>query len=473
MPEFSLRPELVAPWSQDLGERLSVLRRFRHLITSQRDDILTLLGEIRTASSRGELVSSEVVPLLDACRFLEKRAESILQPQVLGRKGQPPWLWGVESTIYQEPLGRILMLCPGNYPLFLPVVQALQAWAAGNAVWFKSAPGCLELHSRVRDLFLAAGGPEEAFLLLGEENSAFGQNLGQVQKVVLVGSANTGRTVLAEAAQELVPVVAELSGWDVVFVHPEACQKKAAQAVAFGLALNGGQTCVAPRRVFVIGDSSEFEVHFAEAIRQRPSHPLSESELEAIRGAGDTRLSSARENCGPALLCGVSKSCRLLREEAFGALSVLIEVESTAEALELARQCPYALGASLFGPEDWAQGLAHQVPAQMVSVNDVIVPTADPRVPFGGSGSSGFGRMRGGEGLLEMTQTRTVSYRRGGGLDHLLAPGPLDDLIVEKFLLMSHSGTAVAKLKALVQMITAIAKERIRKRRLKIERPSS
>lgn len=446
---------------------VGLLSRFRHLLVSERDAILESLSPLRPGCNRGELVSSELVPLLDACRFLEQESTRILQPRKLGRAGQPLWLWGVESVVYHEPLGRILILAPSNYPLFLPIVQACYAWAAGNDVWLKSAPGSHQLHSLIQKLYQGAGGSEESFRLLGEDNASYGQSLPQVQKVVLVGSAQTGSRVLAQAGEALVPTLAELSGWDIVLVHPEADMRQAARAVAFGLSLNRGRTCVAPRRVLLRGDVESFEAHFQEAIQQRPNSPLSTSEQDKVRqmvSEGAKQL--AREpGSGPILLSRVSRQNPLLTEEDFGPLAVLRVVESDAEALEIARACDYSLGASLFGPEDWAQELAHQVPAQTVSINDLIVPTADPRVPFGGSGKSGYGRMRGAEGLLEMTQTRTVSSRCGGSLDHLMAPGPLDDLIVEKFLLMSHSGSLVQRAKALVQMISAIARERIRKRR--------
>lgn len=448
-------------------DRLAILQKFRHRICADREQVLRLLQVIRSHSSRGELISSEFVPLLDASRFLEAKAESILAPRRLGKSGQPVWLWGVESTIYREPLGRIMILAPGNYPLFLPLVQALQAWAAGNSVWLKSAPGSFLLHKKLQELYLACGGQEEQFRLLGEETTAYLKHLSEVQKVVLVGSAQTARVVLRQAGEQLVPAVAELSGWDTVFVHPQADMERAAQAVAFGLSLNQGRTCLAPRRVFLRGDLEVFEHHFHKAIAARACSPLTPAEaaLVANRTIGGARYLSSALGMGPGLLSPVGENESLLRQEFFASLAVLRVVGSDHEALTLAKNCSYALGASLFGPIEWCQEMAQRVPAQMISINDTIVATADPRLPFGGSGMSGYGRMRGSEGLLEMTQTRTVSVRQGGSLDHLRASGSLDDLIVEQFFLMSHSHTAFAKAKALWHMIAAIARERIKKRK--------
>jgi acyl-CoA reductase-like NAD-dependent aldehyde dehydrogenase len=456
-----------------LSERLAFLRRLRHELCANRGAIVDLLALLRPDCSRGELISSELAPLLDTCSFLEKKASKILRPRKLGRDGQPVWLWGVHSTVYHEPLGTILILAPGNYPLFLPFAQAAHAWAAGNRVWIKSAPGSLALHQLIRDIFLKAAGQESWLSLLGEDNSSFKASLPHVQKVVLVGSAQTGRVVLSQAAEALVPAVAELSGWDTVIIHPDADMDLAAKSVAFGLSLNRGQTCVAPRRILLRGPVEQFEESFKETMEARAHFPLSTTDLGLVREmqAQGARPLWASDGHGPVLMSRVSASNRLLKEENFGAIAVLKVVESDAEALRIARDCPFALGASLLGPEDWALELAHRVPAQVISVNDVIVPTADPRVPFGGSGRSGYGRTRGAEGLLEMTQTRTVCVRRGGSLDHLLPPGPLDDLIVEKFVVMAHSKKATQKLAAFIQMITGIARERLRKRRAGETRP--
>ena len=438
-------------------------------MVQDKDKILALAGKARTNSSSSELLSSELLPLLDACRFLEKESSTILAPRKLGKDGQPAWLWGVETIVYHEPVGKVLILAPGNYPLFLPMVQALHAWAAGNEVWLKSAPGSLELHQYLHQLFLDSGGRKSAFVLLGEEVEQFEKSLPLVQKVVLVGSVETGRTVLSQAGEALVPVVAELSGWDSVFIHPEADLERAARAVAFGLAINHGRTCVAPRRIFLRGQVERFEKLFLEAVEKRKARPLTEEEARTVAAsvAAGAKALQAEENMGPVLLSRVPADHELLSKEQFGALAVLCVVESDQEALELAESCPYALGATIFGPQEWAEPLAHKVPAQVISINDMIVPTADPRVPFGGSGRSGFGRMRGAEGLLEMTQTRTVSVRKSGGLDHLLPPGPLDELIVEKYLVMSHASGVAQKGRAFLELVMGIARERIRKRKLR------
>ncbi len=121
----------------------------------------------------------------------------------------------------------------------------------------------------------------------------------------------------------------------------------------------------------------------------------------------------------PTVLSGARPDMALLQEDVFAPWLALVPVESVPAALEAAASCRYALGASIFGPVGQATALAAQVRAGSVCINDLIVPTADPRLPFGGRGRSGFGLTRGAEGLLEMTVAKTISTRRFGMRPHL------------------------------------------------------
>lgn len=450
-----------------VASRCALLERFRHRLVEQKDELLEYLSELRPQSSRGELLTTEFIPLLDNCRFLEAQSKKLLASKKLGRWGQPAWLWGVESVIHREALGRVLVVSPSNYPLFLPMVCAVYALAAGNSVWVKPAPGSSKLHHRVRQAFLAAGADPDTFKVLQEDHAEVEKALrAGIHKLVLIGSAETGRVVLSQAAEALVSTTAELSGWDAVFIHHQADYATAAQSLAFSLGLNGGRTCVAPRRIFFQGELAQFESQYLKALSARTWQRLTPQERQMIdyeqsRGA---RYLCQDPDQGGGILITSDATSELWSKPHFGSIALLTQVANDEEALQISRECRYALGATLFGPDDWAQSLAHKVPAQVVCIHDALVPTADPRVPFGGSGWSGWGRMRGAEGLLEMTQTRTVCTRKGGSTDHLSPPSPHDDQIVETFLLLSHSSGLSPKLKALAKLIATIAKERRRKR---------
>jgi len=162
-----------AAWEQTaVRARVEVIRRLRHLIAAQAEVLVATIGD-RYGRTPADTLAMEVIPLADACRFLERQAARLLRPRRLGRRGRPLWLAGAEAEIRHEPLGVVLILAPGNYPLFLPGVQLLQALVAGNAALLKPAPGCTAPLAALSELLTDAGLPAELVQLL-DENVASG-----------------------------------------------------------------------------------------------------------------------------------------------------------------------------------------------------------------------------------------------------------------------------------------------------------
>jgi acyl-CoA reductase-like NAD-dependent aldehyde dehydrogenase len=354
-------------WSRTpLRERLHFVRRLRDRIAVRAEDLVSCFPSALKRTPADSL-TSEIIPLAEACRFLELQAEQILAVQKLSRKGRPVWLSGVSVEVRREPFGVVLLIGPSNYPLFLIGVQAVQALVAGNAVLVKPGRESGPVAQKFSALAHEAGLPTELLTVLDEnvESGTAALHSG-VNKVVLTGSVASGRAVLCEAAEHPIPSIVELSGLDAVFVQRGADLSRAAEAITFGTRLNGGQTCIAPRRIFV---------------------------HDSIAGPLRARLNG----------CDIP----------------VTPVRDDDEALQLAARSPYALGATVFGEERSAHQFAKRINAGVVVVNDMIVPTADPRVPFGGRGWSGFGTTRGAAGLLEMTTPKAVVIQRGRRLRHL------------------------------------------------------
>lgn len=419
-----------AAWAaRPLAQRLAVLRRFRGALARE---ALPLAQASATARGRSlaEVLTAEVLPLADACRFLERHAARALRPRQLGRWGRPLWLSGVQSEIRREPLGVVLVIGPGNYPLFLPAVQCLQALAAGNAVLLKPAPAGATAARAWIALLADAGLPPGLCGLLDEDPRQARQAIeAGVDKVVLTGSATTGQAVLGQLAPRLTPATLELSGMDAAVIRADADLKLAAGAIVFGLSLNAGATCIAPRRLFVDARVAEpFREALREAARHRPSTDAllkSPPELvdalatELARTAPWIGTGDVGGGLGTPLVCEVPQDSPLWQQEWFAGVALVARVRDEAEAVQRAQASPYALGASVFSRDTAAaQRLAAQLPAGVVTINDLIVPTADPRLPFGGRGRSGFGVTRGLEGLVEMTAPKVVSVRRGHWRPH-------------------------------------------------------
>jgi len=417
-----------------LRSRLAVVRRLRQEIASAATGLAaTVPANLPGAlhRSQAETLTAEVLPLAEACRFLEKEAAQILASGVAGKRARPLWLNSVSVETRRLPLGVILILAPANYPLFLPGVQVLQALVAGNAVLWKPAPGTSATAHALRALLVTSGLDPDLLLILPESPAAVRQAIqAGVDKVCLTGSVETGKAVLEQLAQTVTPSVMELSGCDAVFVLPGADINRAAEAVAFGLRLNGSFTCMAPRRIFVTRENLEafsaaLLARLADAepveITARTAAFLGDLITEAtlygakilLNGFGDfTQTSSGAHLCGPTLLTEARPSMRITCTDIFAPVASILPIDSPSDAARLHAECRYRLTAAIFGPNRQAEELAAHLDCGTVLLNDVIVSTADPRVSFGGRGLSGFGVTRGPEGLLEMTALQTVIRNR-------------------------------------------------------------
>ena len=436
-------------WRQTpLRERLRILSRARRMLAARATAVAATVGDRRPLA---DTMTAEVLPLLAGIRFLERKAGRLLAPRRL-RGGRPLWLFGVTAEVHREPCGVVLILGPSNFPLFLPASQTLQALAAGNAVCVKPATGC-STPMRALAAILAEAGLPSGVLHIMDDSLATGAAAASAafDRIIVTGSAETGRAVLAASGPRLTPATMELSGNDAVFVLPGADVEAVAAALTYGVRLNSGATCIAPRRVFARPAEAErlapALLARVAALRLSPPPPAVAARLQRLVAeaiADGARLLHGLDEPGPTILADARPQMRLLREDVFAPWLALVLVADMAEAVAAQAFCPYALGASIFGPEAEARALAARLHVGSVCINDLIVPTADPRLPFGGRGLSGFGVTRGAEGLLEMTVVKTVSLRRGPFMPHLAAPQPADAHRYAMLIALLYGGPAQA-----------------------------
>ncbi len=420
-------------WAQvPVRTRLRVLRRFRaELAAGARELAFTVPNRYPGSLHRSEAdtLVAEVLPLAESCRFLEREAEWTLRTRRESNRSRPFWLRAVDVEIERAPLGIVLVIAPGNYPLFLPGAQALQALAAGNAVLWKPAPSGVSCAHAVRVMLIASGLPPALLTILAPAPAAATAAIeAGVDKVFLTGSAATGEAVLHALAATATPSVMELSGCDAVFVLPGANLARTIEALTFGLRFNGSATCMAPRRVFVAEELREqFAPLLAAALAGLGPVPLAPATREHLRDlladatfhGAHTLLNGLDDTVSPngdavyaTLLAGVTPEMRIAQADLFAPVLSMLSFRSLGEAAAMHRECPYALTAAVFGPEKPARALARDLAAGTVLLNDLIVSTVDPRIPFSGRKRSGFGATRGREGLLEMTAPRAIVRQR-------------------------------------------------------------
>lgn len=489
-------------WAREaIPERLRVIGRLRRRMASDPEELAGVVApELAGALHRteAETLVAEVLPLAAACRLLECEAARVLKPQRMGRRGRPLWLMGVTAEVERVPLGVVMVIAAGNYPLLLAGVQTVQALVAGNAVVWKPAPGTEAVAERVAEMLRECGLPEGLLEVMGGDAAAVQEaiRLG-VDHLVLTGSAQTGRAVLHETAETLTPTTMELSGWDAVFVLPGAELERVAQAVVFGMRFNGSLTCMAPRRIFLVGVAkaeadwleaelrgrlAELEaVAVSEATREKLGQMVANARVAgaeiALDGSsridGSARLDGrAREDgrVGATLILQARPEMLAMRGEVFAPVLSGMRVGDVAQAVAAHGQCAYGLTASVFGPEREAKKLARELRVGHVVVNDLMAPTADARVSFGGVGASGFGVTRGREGLLAMTRSRVTQTQRGRSLRGY---EPVGEQHVGLFagLIRAMYGSGVgARLRGMRQMgqaATELRKAELRKKELR------
>lgn len=452
-------PAAQARWAATtLSDRLAIVRTARHFMASRSASFAEVISPALVRSPADTLVT-ELLPLLDAMRFLERRAHRVLASRALGSAGRPLWLTGVQSQVQRVPLGHILVIGPANFPLFLPGVQTVQALIAGNSVTWKPGTGGERVARLVASILREAGLPRGILQITGESVEAAQNALAQrPHKVIFTGSFESGRKVLHTLAETATPSVMELSGADAVIVLPSADLALAARAIAFGLRLNGAEVCMSPRRLVATRQTlTSLRPLLAAELADVPPVKLNARTsaslgtlIESAKAAGATLSGEFQPDAQRPLL--VENACpemAIAARDIFAPVLSLLEAPSVLDMPTIVNSCPYALAGAIFGNLREAQSLANQLHVGTVVLNDLIAPTADPRIPFGGRGRSGFGATRGAEGLLEMTATRSVLARRKGIARHYAPLRAGQASIVAGLIGFLHGGTLPARLKAL------------------------
>jgi len=345
------------------------------------------------------------------------------------------------------------------------------------------------------------GLPEGVMQVLPELPEAAGLVIRHgVDKVFLTGSASTGRALSHELAESTTPSVMELSGCDAVFVLENADPNLVSDCLLLGLTFNQSQTCMAPRRVFVRHSQADeilrllklkLENRARSTLVQRdkkkrldplPSDPttalvrfptlatrrdrIHEQWIAAAVAEGAELVVGSMAGGGPevraevTILDRVTSEMAVAQKDLFAPVLSIIRVESDLQALKENSKCPFALCATVFGSARRCQEFARRVPTGCVVINDMIVPTADPRVPFGGRNMSGHGKTRGRAGLMEMTQLKAIVVARRWFKPHLQQPTLADSHVLEQLIRLEHAANPLQALLAVPRMIKATMEQR-------------
>ncbi|TWU42616.1 aldehyde dehydrogenase family protein [Novipirellula artificiosorum] len=464
----------VPPWSVvSARERCRRVASVRSFVT-QRMARFVQLASNDQRTNPFETITAELLPLCESLRFLGRTGPKVLKPRVCGLAGRPVWLWGVRSVVRRDPLGTVLIIGTWNYPIFLVGTQVAQALAAGNRVLVKPAEGCETTTAELLRCFHDAGIPTDWLKQLDSPAiEAVKAIESGVDLVILTGSAATGRRVLEQAAATITPTIMELSGCDAMIVLPSADVSRVVDAIDFSIHLNGAATCIGPRRLIVENSPktrpwledllTQIETRFRRrdlVIHRSARDNVAEAVEGAISSGAVDRVGLFDANrvrttgqMNAVLLDGVAADAEIASADLFAPILSVIRVDDISNAIGIVNGCRYRLATSIFGSDRDASVMARQLATGSITINDVVFPTADPRVPFGGRGESGFGVTRGVEGLLAMTVPVTVSRRTSRFAPHLRPQDQFDLARMTGLMQCSHAGSVKSRIAGLKQLI--------------------
>jgi len=330
---------------------------------------------------------------------------------------------GLLSLALREPVGVVLGIAPWNAPVILGCRAIATPLACGNTVILKASERCPRTHGLIVEAFTAAGFTEGVVNIVTNELAEAGAVVGAlidhpvVRRINFTGSTAVGRIVARRAAEQLKPVLLELGGKAPLIVLEDADLDEAVKAAAFGAFMNAGQICMSTERIIVVeAVADDFARRFAEKAASMPVPAVGQQIDEAAEGSAralieDALAQGARTIASePAtVIDGITPEMRLYRDESFGPVVGIIRVADEEEAIRVANDSEYGLSAAVF-TRDAARGLrlARRIRSGICHVNGPTVQD-EPQMPFGGVGSSGYGRFGGKAGIEAFTELRWIT----------------------------------------------------------------
>lgn len=336
-----------------------------------------------------------------------------------------------KSYVSYEPKGIILAIMPWNFPYWQVFRFALPNILAGNTGLLKHASNVSGCALAIEKIFSESGFPAGTFqsLLVSSKDIEPVIADPRVQGVTLTGSTPAGKSVAALAGKYIKKTVLELGGSDPFIVLKDADLEAAAKTAVQGRMQNAGQSCIAAKRWIVEkevvpaftaevkriigalkqGDPTDDSTQMGPMARPDLAEELAKQLQDSISQGAILELGGTHEGCNfaPTLLSGVTNKMTAFKEETFGPLAVIIEAANEADAIALANETEFGLGAALWTSDlDKAAILATQIDSGNVFINAMV--RSDARLPFGGVKQSGYGRELSLEGTHEFLNVKTV-----------------------------------------------------------------
>jgi succinate-semialdehyde dehydrogenase / glutarate-semialdehyde dehydrogenase len=436
-PELDARLQCAADAYQryrrtPIAERTRMLLRAAEILESEKERFGRLMVIEMGKTLKAAIEEAEKCAW--GCRYYAEQAEQFLADEVIETSAS-------RSYVAYQPLGPILAIMPWNFPFWQVFRFAAPALAAGNVGLLKHASNVPQCALAIQDIFRRAGFPEGCFQTLLIETDRVRRVIEdpRVAAATLTGSTDAGSHVASAAGKQIKRTVLELGGSDPFIVMPSADLETAARTAVKARTINNGQSCIAAKR-FIVAEpiADEFERRLVAGIQALVvGDPLdaatdvgplaNEAQVKTLTDQISRSVSlGARLLCGghrlerpgyyfaPGVLAGIHRDSPVYEEEVFGPVALLFRVRDIEEAIRVANDTEFGLGASA-----WTQNQKErdrfiaELQAGLVFINAMVA--SDPRLPFGGVKRSGYGRELSHYGIHEFTNIKTVWIQESGG----------------------------------------------------------
>jgi acyl-CoA reductase-like NAD-dependent aldehyde dehydrogenase len=413
-------------WKKDSSKRTDLLHDFANELRKDKENLaMTATKEMGKAIKEAR---SEVEKCAWVIEYYADNGQIFSTDEVVNTDAR-------KTVIKFQPTGVIGSIMPWNFPYWQALRFAAPSLMIGNTIVLKPASATMQCGIEIEKAFNKAGLPDGVFqTLVGDSTIAESLIDSEVNAVTFTGSVPVGAKVAQRATSQLKKTVLELGGSDPFIVCEDADVEKASSGAIKGRFINCGQSCIASKRFIVVKKvANEFIEQFVQKTEKlKVGDPLSdETDIGPLVNAGGLKKIDSQvkasikegaevltggEQIGkkgyffkPTVLKNVHPKMSIAQEEVFGPVAPIIVADDEVEAIELANDSEYGLGASIWTQDlDKAERFSSSVESGIVSVNNVVA--SDPRVPFGGVKKSGFGRELSRYGMLEFVNIKSVRF---------------------------------------------------------------
>jgi succinate-semialdehyde dehydrogenase/glutarate-semialdehyde dehydrogenase len=415
--------ECFQEWKKTpITNRLELLKNLSNLLAERKAQYAKLM-----TLEMGKPISqslAEIEKCIWACNFYEVNAEQFLADELIETDAN-------ESFVSYDPMGSLLAIMPWNYPFWQVIRFAVPNLTAGNTVILKHAKNVTGCSDALVELFKDAGYPSGCLqnVKIEHEQVELIISDNRIQGVTLTGSEDAGRAIATLAGKYLKKSVLELGGNNACIVWEDADLEKHISTMVNARMQNAGQSCIAAKRFIVLESIyDDFKKAFQiELEGLKAGDPLDEKteigvlakpelvenvqkqiRLSVNEGATVVFGNEINKNFQePTIVEDVRPGMPLFDEEVFGPIASLIKVKTREESIEMAKNSKFGLGTMLFTNDiEAARKIIGDIPDGAFFINDMV--KSDPRLPFGGTKASGYGRELSKEGMLEFVNRKTV-----------------------------------------------------------------